>query len=66
MCDHSLTAARDLGFTAMQFNMVLASNAGAVRLWKRKGFDIVGTLPQVFEHPMAGLVDGHVMWKTLA
>ncbi|AGI66884.1 GCN5-related N-acetyltransferase [Octadecabacter antarcticus 307] len=65
MCDHSQLAARDLGYTAMQFNMVLASNAGAVRLWQRLGYDIVGTLPLAFNHPILGLVDGLVMWKAL-
>jgi L-amino acid N-acyltransferase YncA len=65
MCDHSQIAARALGYTAMQFNMVLASNAGAIRLWQRLGFDIVGTLPLGFDHPTLGLVDGHVMWKAL-
>lgn len=65
MCEHSGPAARALGFTAMQFNMVLASNAGAVRLWQRLGYDIVGTLPDVFDHPKLGFVDGFVMWKTL-
>jgi ribosomal protein S18 acetylase RimI-like enzyme len=54
-----------LGYTAMQFNMVLASNAGAIRLWQRLGFDIVGMLPLGFDHPTLGLVDGHVMWKAL-
>lgn len=65
MCDHSQLAARELGYTAMQFNMVLASNAGAVRLWQRFGYNIVGTLPLAFDHPTLGLVDGHVMWKAL-
>jgi ribosomal protein S18 acetylase RimI-like enzyme len=65
MCDHSQIAARALGYTAMQFNMVLASNAGAIRLWQRLGYDIVGTLPLGFDHPTLGLVDGHVMWKAL-
>ncbi len=65
MCAHSQTAAHDLGYTAMQFNMVLASNAGAVRLWQRLGYEIVGTLPLAFNHPNLGLVDGHVMWKAL-
>lgn len=65
MCEHSQPAARALGFTAMQFNLVLASNAGAVRLWQRLGYRIVGTLPQVFIHPSLGPVDAHVMWKTL-
>lgn len=65
MCTHSLTAAPELGYRAMQFNLVLASNAGAVRLWQKLGFEIIGTLPRVFEHPSLGLVDGHVMWKDL-
>lgn len=65
MCEHSRTAARALGYKAMQFNMVLASNAGALALWQKLGFDIVGTLPACFDHPKLGMVDGHVMWKTL-
>lgn len=65
MCGHSQPAARALGYTAMQFNMVLASNVGAVRLWQKLGYDIVGTLPAAFDHPALGLVDGHVMWKAL-
>ncbi|MEN8840606.1 MAG: GNAT family N-acetyltransferase [Octadecabacter sp.] len=65
MCEHSQDAARDLGYRAMQFNMVLASNAGAVRLWQKLGFDIVGSLPAAFDHPSQGMVDGHVMWKAL-
>ena len=32
LCKHSQNAARDLGYRAMQFNFVLASNVGAVRL----------------------------------
>jgi len=65
MCEHSQSEARDLGYRAMQFNMVLASNAGAVRLWQKLGYDIVGTLPSAFDHPAQGMVDGHVMWKAL-
>ena len=33
------------------FNFVLASNAEAVRLWRRVGFEIVGTIPDAFRHP---------------
>lgn len=65
MCEHSQTEARALGFKAMQFNLVLASNVGAVALWQKLGFDIVGTLPQAFDHPAQGFVDAYVMWKTL-
>ena len=65
LCRASQDHARALGFTAMQFNMVLESNAQAVRLWQRLGFDIVGTVPDVFDHPDLGLVAGHVMIKSL-
>lgn len=57
MCEHSLEAARTRGFTAMQFNFVVATNERAVRLWQSCGFEIVGRLPTVFQHPGLGLVD---------
>ena len=66
MCDHSQVAARAFGYRAMQFNMVLASNTGAVALWHKLGFDTVGTLPRAFDHPTLGPVDAYVMWKALS
>jgi ribosomal protein S18 acetylase RimI-like enzyme len=65
MCLHSLDQARAQGFLAMQFNFVVGSNTGAVRLWQSLGFEIVGTLPQVFRHPQLGLVDALVMYRKL-
>jgi ribosomal protein S18 acetylase RimI-like enzyme len=65
MCAHSLIEARARGFTAMQFNFVIASNERAVRLWQASGFEIVGTLPGAFEHPARGLVDAYVMYRNL-
>ncbi len=65
MCEHSQQQALKLGYKAMQFNFVAASNEGAVRLWNKLGFDIVGTLPSAFDHPTHGLVDALVMYKWL-
>ncbi|HKL70770.1 N-acetyltransferase [Salibaculum sp.] len=65
MCLHSQDRARAMGYRAMQFNLVLASNTGALRLWGSLGFCIVGTLPEAFRHPRLGPVDAHVMWKRL-
>ncbi|RKR06808.1 ribosomal protein S18 acetylase RimI-like enzyme [Kushneria sinocarnis] len=65
MCRHSLTMARELGFTAMQYNSVIATNEGAIRLWQRHGFDIVGRLPGAFRHPRQGAVDALVMYRVL-
>ena len=66
MCTHSQAEAVSLGFLAMQFNLVAASNERAVRLWKRLGFAVVGTLPHAFRHQRLGLVDPLLMFKTLA
>ncbi|MCI0516780.1 MAG: GNAT family N-acetyltransferase [Woeseiaceae bacterium] len=65
MCEHSQAEAIRMGFRAMQYNLVVATNEGAVRLWKKHGFDIVGSLPGAFRHPSAGYVDAYVMYKQL-
>lgn len=66
MCEHSQQEAVRRGFRAMQFNLVVSTNAGAVRLWQSLGFSIVGTLPGAFRHPSRGFVDAYVMYKRLA
>ncbi|MGF1538081.1 MAG: GNAT family N-acetyltransferase [Elainellaceae cyanobacterium] len=65
MCEHSQREAIRLGFRAMQFNLVVSTNAIAVRLWEKLGFSIVGTLPGAFNHPRQGFVDAFVMYKAL-
>ncbi len=65
LCTHSQEIARELGYAAMQFNFVAATNTGAVRLWQKLGFEIVGTLPGAFRHPDQGYVDAFVMYKWL-
>ncbi len=66
LCEHSQKVAKELGYKAMQYNFVAASNTGALRLWQRLGFTIVGTLPKAFAHPSQGLIDAHVLYKQLA
>ncbi|UOA06982.1 GNAT family N-acetyltransferase [Methylobacter sp. S3L5C] len=66
MCEHSQREAVSMGFIAMQFNLVVSTNERAVRLWKRLGFHVVGTLPRAFHHQSLGFVDALVMYKKLA
>lgn len=66
MCEHSQEIARQLGYQAMQFNFVIASNQVAVELWTKLGFATVGRLPRAFLHPQRGYVDALVMYKSLA
>ncbi|MCU7553194.1 GNAT family N-acetyltransferase [Alteromonas sp. ASW11-19] len=65
MCEHSQQTAKALGYKAMQFNYVASTNDGAVRLWEKLGYDIVGRLPKAFNHPHKGFVDALVMYKWL-
>ncbi len=61
----AIEEARRLGFTAMQFNFVVASNTAAVALWRDLGFAIIGTVPRAFRHTKLGPVDVHIMYRDL-
>ena len=65
MCRYSLKEAKKLGFDAMQFNFVVASNKPAVQLWQKMGFKIVGTVPKAFRHRKLGPTDVHIMYRSL-
>jgi GNAT superfamily N-acetyltransferase len=60
-----LDRARADGYRAMQFNAVVETNTGAVRLWQALGFTVLTTVPEAFHHPMHGYVGMHVMWRSL-
>jgi ribosomal protein S18 acetylase RimI-like enzyme len=65
LCAHSLITARERGYTAMQFNFVVASNEGAIRLWQKHGFGILGRVPGAFRHRELGLTDVLIMHRAL-
>lgn len=65
MCEHSQAEAVTRGFLGMQFNLVVASNESAIRLWRKHGFQIIGTIPGGFRKPDGVLVDAHIMFKSL-
>jgi GNAT superfamily N-acetyltransferase len=63
--EYAISWAREQGYAAMQFNAVVESNHAAVRLWQALGFQIIGTVPEAFEHPRLGRVGLHVMYRRL-
>ena len=65
MCLASQEEARQLGFTGMRFNLVVATNSFAIKAWQKSGMKIIGTIPSAFRHKDLGLVDAHVMWMAL-
>ena len=65
MGEYALAWAKQQGYQAMQFNFVVSTNTGAVTLWKKLGFVIIGTIPKGFRHAQLGYVDVYVMHREL-
>lgn len=54
---HSLEVAGTLGFRIMQFNAVVATNKGAIHLYKKLGFTPLGVIPKGFKQKDGTYVD---------
>jgi L-amino acid N-acyltransferase YncA len=63
--EHVLARCRADGYALMKFNAVVETNEGAVALWRSLGFELLGTLPGGFRHPVHGPVGLHQMWRPL-
>jgi len=63
--EHSLAEARKHGYRAMQFNLVVKTNAASQHVWRKLGFREVGTLEGAFLHARDGFVDATVFYKVL-
>jgi L-amino acid N-acyltransferase YncA len=65
LATHAVKWARAAGYHSMQFNAVVETNTSAVRLWQSLGFEIIGTVPEAFDHAQHGMVGLHVMFLRL-
>ncbi len=65
MGEHSLETAKQMGFRAMQFNIVVKSNVMAVNLWNSLGFEIIGEIPEAYRGKHDGFTDAYIMYKKL-
>ena len=63
--EFSIAEAARLGFKAMQFNFVVKSNEKAVKLWQSLGFEIIGEIPEAFNHIENGLTNAYIMYRKL-
>lgn len=62
----SLEIAKNIGFQAMQFNMVLSQNVIAIRLYLRLGFKVIGIIPQAIRNSDKSYQDGYIFFRTLS
>ncbi len=65
MAEHSVEEAKRIGFKSIQFNFVVKSNTGAVKLWQSIGFEIIGEITDAFDHKEHGLTNAYIMYKKL-
>ena len=65
MGEFSLVEAKRLGYTAMQFNIVIKSNVRAVHLWQKLGFKIIVEIPDAINHQENGLTNAYIMYRKL-
>jgi len=65
MAEFSFKEAKRLGYQAMQFNFVVKSNEVAVKLWLNLGFEIIGEIPEAFNHAKKGLTNALIMYRKL-
>lgn len=65
MCLFSLNKAKELGFIAMQFNLVIKENKIAVILWKKMGFQIIGEIPNAIRNKNNSFLNAYIMYQSL-
>ncbi len=61
----SLEIAKDLGFRAMQFNMVLSQNLIALKLYQKLGFNIIGTIPRAIRSSDGSYQQAYILHRDL-
>ena len=65
MCRDSFERARERGYRAMQFNVVVSTNTLAIALWQSLGFREIGRVPDGFLLPGVGYVDALILFRRL-
>ncbi len=65
MAEHAIREAKKADYKGIQFNCVVSTNRRALNLWQKLGFNIIGTIPHAFNHADQGLVDAHILFKSL-
>lgn len=65
MGEFSLNEAKLLNYRALQFNIVVKTNRTAIALWEKLGFEIIGEIPDAFNHIRYGLTNAYIMYKKL-
>ena len=61
----SIDIAKELGYTAIIFNLVFKENERAVKLWQKLGFKIIGSIPDAVKKDDCQFQDAYIMYLCL-
>ena len=65
MMEFGINKAKELGFRAIQLNLVVCTNLASIKLCEQYGFVKIGTLPGAFFYKQEKYIDAFVMYKKL-
>lgn len=65
MMEFALQKTKELGFKAIQLNLVASNNHASLKICRSVGFETIGTLKSAFHYRAEEYIDAHVMYKTL-
>lgn len=65
MIEFGISKAKELGYRAIQLNLVVSTNIASIKLCNKYGFETIGTLPEAFFYKQERYVDAYVMFKKL-
>ncbi|MDJ0624758.1 MAG: GNAT family N-acetyltransferase [Candidatus Caenarcaniphilales bacterium] len=65
MMEFAIDEAKNLGYKAIQLNLVVSTNIASITICKTTGFEIIGKIPNAFHYKQKKYVDAYVMYKEL-
>lgn len=65
LIEDAVERAPELGFKALQANLLAATNEASIKACEAAGFQRIGVLPGAFRHEQQGLVDALILHRNL-
>jgi L-amino acid N-acyltransferase YncA len=65
LVEDAVQRAPEFGFTALQANLLAATNEASIKACEAAGFVRIGVLPGAFRHEQQGLVDALILHRSL-
>lgn len=65
MMEFAIKKAKELGFKAIQVNLVVSTNIASIKICQKYGFKIIGIIPKAFHYKREKYIDAYIMFLDL-